>query len=85
MCPRHQIDIVRRYLTKNPKLQTGKELYFLTKNIINLNEYEFVTLFKQWEERWIIFLNERSKDETTGKTHFTHKKLRSARRSINNN
>ena len=85
MCQRHQIDIVRRYLTKNPKLQAGKELYFLAKNITKLTEKEFVALFKQWEEKWINFLNERSKDDLTGKTHFTHKKLRSARRSINNN
>ena len=85
MCQRHQIDIVRRYLTKNPKLQAGKELYYLTKNITKLTENEFITLFKQWEEKWINFLNERSKDEATGKTHFTHKKLRSACRSIKNN
>ena len=85
MCQRHQIDIVRRYLTRNPKLQAGKELYSLAKNITKLTENEFVRLFEQWEEKWINFLNERSKDESTGKTHFTHKKLRSARRSIKNN
>jgi hypothetical protein len=33
MCQRCQIEIVRRYLTRNPKLEAGKELYFLTKNI----------------------------------------------------
>jgi len=85
MCQRHQIDIVRRYLTRNPKLQAGKELYSLAKNITKLTENEFVRLFEQWEEKWVDFLNERSKDEATGKTHFTHKKLRSARRSIKNN
>lgn len=31
MCQRHQIEIVRRYLTRNPKLQAGKELYILAK------------------------------------------------------
>jgi len=85
MCQRHQIDIVRRYLTRNPKLQAGKELYFLTKNITKLTENEFITLFKQWTEKWIDFLNERSKNDETGKTYFTHKKLRSAWRSIKNN
>ena len=85
MCQRHQIDIVRRYLTRNPKLQAGQELYFLAKNIAKLTENEFITSFKQWEEKWIDFLNERSKNDETGKTYFTHKKLRSAWRSIKNN
>jgi hypothetical protein len=40
MCQRHQIDIVRRYLTRYPKLPAGKELYFLTKNITKLSEKE---------------------------------------------
>jgi len=85
MCQRHQIDIVRRYLTRFPKLQAGKELYFLTNNITNLSEKEFVVLFEKWHQKWADFLNERTKNEQTNKTHFTHKKLRSAYLSIKRN
>jgi hypothetical protein len=85
MCQRHQIEIIRRYLTRNPKLQAGKELYILAKNITKIFENEFVTVFKEWEIKWNNFLNGRSKNDVTGKTHFTHKKLRSAWRSIKNN
>ncbi|MCL2098461.1 MAG: transposase [Bacteroidales bacterium] len=85
MCQRHQIDIVRRYLTRNPKLEAGKELYALIKNITKLTKEEFVTLFEEWEEKWIDFLDERTKDLLTNKTHFTHKKLRSACLSIKRN
>lgn len=85
MCQRHQIEIVRRYLTRNPKLQAGKELYVLVKNITKLSEKEFVTLFDEWQQKWNDFLNERSQNTLTGKTFFTHKKLRSAWRSIKNN
>jgi hypothetical protein len=85
MCQRHQIDIVRRYLTRNPKLPAGKELSFLTNNITKLSEKEFITQFEQWQEKWIDFLNERTKDTQTGKTPFTHKKLRSAWLSIKRN
>jgi hypothetical protein len=85
MCQRHQIDIVRRYLTRSPKLPAGKELYCLTKNITKLFEKEFVMLFEEWQDKWIDFLNERTKNELTGKTHFTHKKLRSAWLSIKRN
>ena len=85
MCQRHQIEIVRRYLTLNPKLQAGKELYILAKNITKTSENEFVTRFEEWELKWQNFLNERSRNAVTGKTYFTHKKLRSAWRSIKNN
>lgn len=85
MCQRHQIDIVRRYLTRYPKLAAGKELYFLTKNITNLSKKEFVIQFSEWQEKWFDFLNERTKNELTGRTHFTHKKLRSAWLSIKRN
>jgi hypothetical protein len=85
MCQRHQIEIVRRYLTLNPKLQAGKELYILAKNITKISENEFITQFEKWETKWLDFLNERSRNAITGKTYFTHKKLRSAWRSIKNN
>ena len=85
MCQRHQIAAVRRYLTRFPKLPAGKELYFLTKNITKLSGKEFVMQFVEWQKKWSGFLNERTKNELTGKTHFKHKKLRSAWLSIKRN
>jgi hypothetical protein len=85
MCQRHQIDIVRRYLTRNPKLPAGKDLLSLSNSITKLSKKEFIILFEQWKEKWTDFLNERTKDELTGKTYFTHKKLRSAYLSIKRN
>lgn len=85
MCQRHQIEIVRRYLTRNPKLQAGKELYVLVKNMIKLSEKEFIALFEEWQTKWNDFLKERTKDALTGKSHFTHRKLRSACLSIKRN
>jgi hypothetical protein len=85
MCQRHQMDIVRRYLTRYPKLPAGKELYFLTKEITKLSEKEFIIQLSEWQDKWIDFLNERTKNELTGKTHFRHKKLRSAWLSIKRN
>ena len=85
MCQKHQIEIVRRYLTRNPQLQAGKELLFLINQLTKLSEKEFVTLFDKWQMKWNDFLKERTKDEHTGKTHFMHKKLRSAYLSIKRN
>jgi len=39
----------------------------------------------EWQEKWLGFLNERTKNELTGKTHFKHKKPRSAWLSIKRN
>ena len=85
MCHYHQQEIIRRYLTRNPKLQAGKELLDLSKKLSKLTEKEFVALFEEWGNKWTVFLKERSTDEKTGKSHYTHKKLRSAWRSIRNN
>jgi len=85
MCQRHQIDIVRRYLTRNPKLPAGKELLSLSNSITQLSKNEFVTLFDKWFVKWHDFLNERTKSEQTGKMQFIHKKLRSAYLSIKRN
>ncbi|GHT00568.1 hypothetical protein FACS189421_12730 [Bacteroidia bacterium] len=85
MCQYHQQAIIRRYLTRNPKLQAGKELLELSKKLSKLSEKQFIMLFEEWENRWLSFAKERTKNEATGKTHYTHKKLHSAWRSIKNN
>ncbi len=85
MCQYHQCAIIRRYLTNNPKLQAGRELFALTKRLPLSTEEEFTDLFIKWEEKWHDFLNERSINPVTGKSYYTHKRLRSARRSIKTN
>ncbi|MDR2146812.1 MAG: hypothetical protein LBE91_10180, partial [Tannerella sp.] len=82
MCQYHFVNLIRRYLTRNPKLTAGKELWILVKKITKLTESEFIAHFQKWEDKWIPFLKERTKNENTGKSHFTHKKLRSARLSV---
>jgi hypothetical protein len=85
MCQYHQQAIIRRYLTCNPKLQAGKELLDISKQLSKLTAKHFVTSFEAWENKWNDFLKERTKEESTGKTHYTHKKLRSAWLSIRRN
>ena len=38
-----------------------------------------------WNSKWKIFLNERTRNEETGKSFYTHKRLRSANRSLKTN
>ncbi|MDR2149042.1 MAG: hypothetical protein LBE91_21585 [Tannerella sp.] len=82
MCRYHFVSPVRRYPTRNPKPEAGRELWISVKNITELSENEFIKLFQKWEDKWSLFLKERTKDGTTGKSHFTHKKLRSAWLSV---
>ena len=82
MCQFHQIQIVQRYLTRKPKTQAAIELKKLTKELTKQTKSEFVSDLNNWHLRWSDYLNERSVSLTTGKTYYTHKRLRSAYLSI---
>ena len=45
----------------------------------------FVKAFEQWYSKWEKFLKERSVSETTNKSYYTHKRLRSAWLSLKRN
>ncbi len=85
MCQFHQVSIIRRYITKNPKLQAAKEL----KEIVDLMKYtdreSFEGALTDWNFKWADFLKERTINTQTGKSFYTHKRLRSAYRSLRNN
>jgi len=82
MCQFHQIQIVQRYLTRKPKTQAAVELKKLTLKLTKQPKVEFVNNLKNWYLRWSDYLNERSKSHSTGKTYYTHKRLRSAYLSL---
>lgn len=82
MCQFHQIQIVQRYLTRKPKTQAAIELKRITLKLTKLTKIEFVNSLNKWYLRWSDYLNERSKSPATGKTYYTHKRLRSAYLSL---
>jgi hypothetical protein len=82
MCQFHQIQIVQRYLTRNPKSQAAIELRKLTLKLTKQTKVEFVQSLDNWYLRWSDYLNERSQSPSTGKTYYTHKRLRSAYLSL---
>jgi len=83
MCHYHQEQIVIRYLTLNPKLDAGIELLALVRTLPRIDEASFVDAFKLWSATWRGFLQEKTIDPETGSWHWTHKRLRQARDSIN--
>lgn len=85
MCQFHQVAIIRRYLTKNPKLQASKELMTVVSLMKQTDKESFIGVLNTWFKKWESFLNERTKNPETGKTSYTHKNLRSAYKSLKNN
>jgi hypothetical protein len=82
MCHFHQKQIITRYLTRNPKLVAGIELKGLTATLCDTNEDDFTSTLDVWYAQWSLFLKERTIEPLTGKWHYTHKRLRSAYRSL---
>ena len=82
MCQFHQIQRVQRYLTRKPKSQAAIELKKLTVKMPKLSKKDFVNSLNNWHLQWFDYLNERSKSPSTGKTYYTHKRLRSAYLSL---
>jgi hypothetical protein len=78
MCQFHQIQIVLRYLTRKPKAQAAIELKKVTLQLTKQTQAEFVNDLNNWHLRWSDYLNERNRSPSTGKTYYTHKRLRSA-------
>lgn len=86
MCHFHQKQIIQRYLTSNPKLEAGIELKRIADTLTVTNKKEFTNKLTAWHNKWNVFLKERTYNFINSKRWcYTHKRLRSAYRSLNNN
>jgi hypothetical protein len=85
MCQFHQVAIIRRYITKNPKLPASIELKEFVAMMKMTDKESFEGGLELWFNKWESFLNERTTNLETGKSYYTHKRLRSAYRSLKTN
>lgn len=85
MCQFHQAAIVRRYITKNPRMPAAIELKEITVLMKQTDRESFEGALNEWFHRWKTFLNERTINEETSRSSYTHKRLRSAYRSLSTN
>lgn len=85
MCQFHQSAIIRRYLTKKPKLKAAQDLMEVVDLLKQTDKESFIGALDFWFERWQPFLNQRTTNPLTNKSFYTHKRLRSAYRSLKNN
>ncbi len=85
LCQFHQVKTISRYLTRNPKTEAGKALWRLVLTLKSSSQSDFEHNLKTWFEQYQSYLNERTINPETGKSHYTHKKLRSAYSSLKRN
>ena len=85
MCQRHQVAIIRRYITKSPRLEAGKELKEISLLLTKSKRDDFIFILDQWHKKWKSFIEEKTYNEETGKWHYTHSRIRSAYRSLKTN
>lgn len=84
-CQFHQIAIARRYLTSKPKLEAGQELRAIVLTLPISTELTFTQLLNEWHERWQTFLKERTYTPDVHHWQYTHRRIRSAYRSLRTN
>ena len=85
LCQFHQVKTVSRYLTRNPKTEAGKALWRLALTLKNSKQSDFEHDLQTWFEQYQSYLNERTFNTETGKSHYTHKNIRSAYFSLKRN
>lgn len=82
MCQKHMADIVRKYITRKPKLQASKELKEIIDKLSGISKKTFDSEFDLWLTRWTDFLKEKTYIEGTSHWFYTHGRLRSAVTSL---
>lgn len=82
ICQFHQQKTIKSYLTGKPKSEAARELKKLSDMLAKTDKESFEGAFGNWCEKWDKYLKERTEDPATGKSHYTHKHLRSAYLSI---
>lgn len=85
MCQFHQVAIITRYITRRPKLDAGKELKTILSKLPGSNQVSFENMIDTWYLKWKNFLAEKTLNPETGRWHFTHRRIRSACRSLKTN
>lgn len=82
MCQFHMKQIVRRYLTLNPKMLASRELRDMAGRLHKIDEVDFKKEYLEWKMKWKETINHKSLHKD-GKMHYTHQRLRAAMNSLN--
>jgi len=88
ICQFHQIKQVTKYLTRRPQTEAGIELRALALTLTKADEATFTAALSAWHAKWGAFIEEKTILEFSHgkkKWYYTHKKVRSAYRSLKAN
>lgn len=80
-CQFHAKKNIRKYITKNPKLEPGIELKKIMEDLKYYDNNTFLFLIEDWEMKYEYFLKEKTYHPYSGWS-YTHGRLRSAIRSM---
>lgn len=84
MCHFHQSQIVRRNITKNPKLKEHKELKSIVDRLPRTDKESFTCALQRWHQKHKSFYDEKTINNKW-KWCYKHKKLRTAYNSLKRN
>ncbi|MDO4777195.1 MAG: hypothetical protein Q4A06_07025 [Cardiobacteriaceae bacterium] len=85
LCQFHQMQIINRYLTRNPKSLAAHELKALALTLKNSTQTGFEAALQAWHEQHEAFLDERTTNPLTHQSRYPHFRLRSACHSLKRN
>jgi len=85
ICHYHQQKIVQSYLTQHPKTVAAQELKDIANSLTRQDKPSFSAALQEWHAKWRTLLAERSYAPDGKRWWYTHKRLRSAYRSLKTN
>jgi len=59
MCHFHQLEILRRYLTQNPRLEAHIELKQLSSTLTSIDKESWLFALDYWHQKWQEYLKEK--------------------------
>jgi hypothetical protein len=85
ICQFHQMKTVTKYLTRRPETLAGQELRNIILQLTKSNEKDFTKLLVDWKKEWNEFITDKTYILGTKYWYYTHKKVRSAYKSLERN
>lgn len=85
LCQFHQIQIVKRYIPMKAKTEAARRLRRIAFGLTKTYETAFEKALDIWHAEYGDFLKEKTLVEGTNRWHYTHRRLRSAYRSLRKN
>jgi transposase-like protein len=84
-CQFHQVQIMKRYLPRRAKTQAAQQLRSLALTLSHTTRAVLEHSLSLWHEEHHAFLKEKTINPKTGRWQYTHRRLRSAYRSLQGN